>query len=284
MTFGVDYAWGRPGPIALEHAGVHFAARYLSHDRTGKDLTRAEAQALTDAGISLVCVWETSANEALNGYGAGRTDAWAAVKEAYSCGMPKDRPIYFAVDFDSSQAQQAAINAYLDGAASVMGKGATGIYGGYWPVKRAMDGGHCAFGWQTYAWSAGQWYPKAQLQQYSNDHIIGGVGLDYDRSTAKDYGQWTVGGVTPKPGPPPKPGTAPPFPGRVLSQPPIMNGADVLVWQRQMAHRGWRITADGAYGPASDAVCRAFQAEKGLSVDGKVGPLTWAASWKEPVT
>ena len=284
MTQGVDYAWGRPGVTALEHAGEHFAVRYLSHDATGKNLTRAEAEELSKAGIALVCVWETSANEALNGYGAGRADAQAAKAEAHACGMPDGRPIYFAVDFDAGSGDQAAINAYLDGAASVLGKGATGIYGGYYPVKRAMDGGHCDWGWQTYAWSAGQWYPGAQLQQYSNDHIIGGVGLDFDRSTKPDYGQWVVGGKVPPPPPPPKPGSAPPFPGRVLSEPPVMDGADVLVWQRQMAHRGWRITADGAYGSASSAVCKAFQAEKGLTVDGKVGPQTWAASWTAPVT
>jgi peptidoglycan hydrolase-like protein with peptidoglycan-binding domain len=31
-------------------------------------------------------------------------------------------------------------------------------------------------------------------------------------------------------------------------------------------------------------VCRQFQQEKGLSVDGLVGPKTWQESWTEPVT
>jgi peptidoglycan hydrolase-like protein with peptidoglycan-binding domain len=51
-----------------------------------------------------------------------------------------------------------------------------------------------------------------------------------------------------------------------------------------MAHRGWAITADGHYGPQSDSVCRSFQAEKGLGVDGLVGPSTWKASWTAPLT
>lgn len=87
-----------------------------------------------------------------------------------------------------------------------------------------------------------------------------------------------------KPAPPPKPSTVPPFPGRVLRQPPVMAGDDVLAWQRQMRKREWTITVDGAYGPASESTCRAFQREKGLTVDGKVGAKTWAATWSASVT
>ncbi|QKW40723.1 peptidoglycan-binding protein [Actinomadura sp. NAK00032] len=49
-------------------------------------------------------------------------------------------------------------------------------------------------------------------------------------------------------------------------------------------NRGWRIAADGAYGPRSESVCRSFQAEKGLAVDGIVGPATWRAAWEAPIT
>lgn len=201
MTFGVDYAWGRPSVASLKAAGVTFACRYLSHDTTGKNLDHAEAVTLSNAGIWLVVVWESTANRALAGYAAGVQDAKDAAAQANACGMPGDRPIFFAVDFDATSADQNAIAAYLDGAASVLGKGRTGLYGGYWPVKRALDGGHCDWAWQSYAWSGGNWDARAQLQQYSNDHTIGGVGLDYDRSTTSDYGQWKVG-VSPVPPPP----------------------------------------------------------------------------------
>lgn len=94
------------------------------------------------------------------------------------------------------------------------------------------------------------------------------------------------GGGEPEPVPqPPKPGTtAPKAPGRVITQPPVMTGADVRTWQTQMAKRGWQIEEDGAYGPASEKVCRAFQDEKGLRIDGKVGAITWRATWETPVT
>jgi hypothetical protein len=54
---------------------------------------------------------------------------------------------------------------------------------------------------------------------------------------------------------------------------------DVRSWQAQMSKLGYAIVADGRYGPASANVARAFQAAKGLTVDGVVGPQTWAASF-----
>lgn len=85
------------------------------------------------------------------------------------------------------------------------------------------------------------------------------------------------------PGPAPG-GTAPKWPGRYLTQPPTMRGDDVRTWQTKMGRRGWAIAVDGAYGPASERVCRLFQAEKRIRVDGIVGPDTWRAAWAEPVT
>lgn len=88
---------------------------------------------------------------------------------------------------------------------------------------------------------------------------------------------------TPTP-PPPAPST-PPWPGRYLVLcDPMVNGADVTDWQRQMAARGWPIGADGWYGNQSHTTCTAFQREKALAVDGVVGPATWTAAWTAPVT
>lgn len=84
---------------------------------------------------------------------------------------------------------------------------------------------------------------------------------------------------------PAAPATPPPWPGRVLALgSPMMHGADVLAWQRQMRARGWDLAADGFYGAESAAVCRSFQDEKDLPVDGRVNAATWAAAWVAPVT
>jgi peptidoglycan hydrolase-like protein with peptidoglycan-binding domain len=51
-----------------------------------------------------------------------------------------------------------------------------------------------------------------------------------------------------------------------------------------MAQRGWVIPTSGTFDARGDEVCRKFQDEKGLVVDGKVGPITWKATWTTPVT
>ena len=112
-----------------------------------------------------------------------------------------------------------------------------------------------------------------------------------------------AGGVSPSPTPPtptpPKPvGKAPPFPypsGHYLGRPDPdpychsgfyggVDQANVSTWQSQMKVRGWGIGVDGKYGDQSYGICRQFQAEKGLSVDGLVGPDTWRNTWEAPVT
>jgi hypothetical protein len=174
----------------------------LSNDPS-KNLSKAEAKTLSDAGIWIVVIWETTANRALSGHAGGVADATEAAKQATACGMPSGRPIYFAVDWDATSGQQGTINAYLDGAASVIGRSRVGLYAGYGPIKRAFDAKKITFGWQTYAWSGGRWDSRAHLQQYLNNQQINGVGVDYDRAAHDDYGQWRVG-VTPGPVPQPQ--------------------------------------------------------------------------------
>jgi peptidoglycan hydrolase-like protein with peptidoglycan-binding domain len=60
--------------------------------------------------------------------------------------------------------------------------------------------------------------------------------------------------------------------------------ADVATWQQRMSDRGWHLAVDGYYGPVSQHIAREFQAQKGLALDGIVGPVTWQHSWQEPVT
>lgn len=75
-------------------------------------------------------------------------------------------------------------------------------------------------------------------------------------------------------------------PGDVVLQGGRWYSKGLKMWQQRMLDRGWSGigAADGRYGPKTERVVRQFQKSKGLGVDGKIGPGTWAAAWTEPVT
>lgn len=196
-TLGCDYAWEHPNPAALAAAGYKFACRYVSHF-SSKNMTPGEVAALASHGISTVSNFEDAAQTMLGGYNTGVTCAILAGQEATACGMPAHRPVYFSADWDATPDDQVKINAFLDGAASVLGRASVGIYGGYYPVKRALDGGHASWAWQTLAWSGGQWDPRTNIRQTGRQPGIGGVQIDENIAMTADYGQWTPG-QTPDP-------------------------------------------------------------------------------------
>ena len=75
----------------------------------------------------------------------------------------------------------------LRGIASVIGLERTGLYGGLKAIKAAFDAKVIRWGFQTYAWSGGQWDTRAQLQQWSNGQWGGSV--DFTRAVKAEYGQ-----------------------------------------------------------------------------------------------
>jgi lysozyme len=55
------------------------------------------------------------------------------------------------------------------------------------------------------------------------------------------------------------------------------NGKAVERLQRALTAAGHRTAVDGDFGPATKRAVKAFQAARGLTADGVVGPATWAA-------
>jgi hypothetical protein len=188
MQFGIDFASAPPRPDVLRSQHVDFVCRYVSTVGNPKNITDLEVSRMRAAGIAIVLVFETTADRALAGQAAGVEDARAAAAQAAGVGLG-GAPIYFAVDFDATVGQQDQINAYLRGAASVIGKARVGVYGGYWVVKRALDAKACRYAWQTYAWSGGFWDPRAHIRQYRNGATFAGITCDFDEAYKTDFGQ-----------------------------------------------------------------------------------------------
>jgi hypothetical protein len=181
-AYGIDFGWRAVSAQSAWNMGALFGASYLSTDRS-KNWTLAMINAYHAMGRGTVCVWETSAKRALAGYRAGRTDAQAALRQERALELPPQLPVYFAVDFDETPGQAGAVASYFSGVNSVLGVSRTGAYGGYWTISRLFDSGLISFGWQTSAWSAGRWDPRAQLQQYAYSRAY-----DWDRATTSAYG------------------------------------------------------------------------------------------------
>lgn len=197
---GIDYAFSPHPPAQLvKAAGITFVCRYMSalaeNDGNGKNLLKGELAELLGAGLSVVVVEESAAGRMKAGKAAGIADGQHALAVTAALGMP-DIPVYFACDFDAAPGDQTAINAYLDGAASVIGRGRTGIYGGYWPLVRAAKAGTASWFWQTSAWSGDNvpghpddlgGFTRHIYQQGSVK--VAGIAVDFDQAMTADYGQ-----------------------------------------------------------------------------------------------
>jgi hypothetical protein len=199
MTKGCDYSFARPDPECLHrNLGIRFAVRYTSIGSNPKNMSAEEVRGLLAAGLALVTVFEAKKDPGhmLRGRAAGVDAAKASRDLAGACGMPAGRPHYFALDIDPRplrDAQWDQAKAYLDGAASVLGRSAVGVYGGFLAIEKLVPR-WAPWGWQTFAWSDGKWSAKAHLQQYEIEVTHCGGEIDFDRThpdrSIADYGQW----------------------------------------------------------------------------------------------
>lgn len=174
---GFDYT-ERIDPAALKTAGATVVFRYVMPQTPfwTKALRTAEANELLAAGIPIVSNWETTATAMRGGGTQGITDALQLAADWRALGAPTNLAGYFSADWDVQQGEVSLCLDYLAGAASVLGKPRTGVYGGYRIVKAAIDAGYR--GWQTAAWSSGQWDPRAVARQTGQKQTIGGVDTD----------------------------------------------------------------------------------------------------------
>lgn len=211
----LDYAGGQIAGADLAAAGITGVCRYVTSGGTelpAKQLTGEEFTDLVANGIQVVFNWEAGATNMLGGAAQGTQDAQAALANVLALpGIPAGyQPvIYFSADFDATPDNQTPINAYLQAAAAVLGGSQfVGIYGGYWPLSRALDAGVCQWAWQTEAWSGGNVDSRINLMQRNSlgYQTIGGVQADVDEAHTDDIGAFIPGARVPTPAPDPTPG------------------------------------------------------------------------------
>ncbi|MBB6730071.1 glucosaminidase domain-containing protein [Cohnella zeiphila] len=180
--------------VSIAAANYRFAARYLVPQQYAwKRLTKAEADAISNAGLKILSVFETTTNRSAGGSSAGRSDGAAAYAEAQAVGQPAGSAIYFAVDYDARAQDYDAIEAYLKAAAAQIPGYEAGVYGSYAVVEEMAKRAACKHFWQTYAWSGGKQSARANVYQYQNNVQVASVAVDLNRSYGGE-GWWDLKG------------------------------------------------------------------------------------------
>lgn len=190
----LDHATSPPGAAAIRAAGYVGSVRYLRRRSPwwGTPLTTAEVDDYRVHGLGLALVYQDNdKGRVLQGFAAGAEDARWALAEAMAVGVALPRCIYFAADRDLiSPAEIAAVLAYLDGAASVLGRDRVGIYGEADLIDAAVPA-HATFGWQPIAWSRGRVSVHARILQLAiaQQTRVNGVLCDRNNVLNPDWGQ-----------------------------------------------------------------------------------------------
>lgn len=279
----VDYSWARPTPQAIRDFGYVGAIRYLSYDAS-KNLSIAERDALWAAGLAIGLVWETTASRAGAGHGAGVEDAREANRQADWLQWPGDRPLYYAVDYDTGP---EAVSAYFHGANSVGGR-PVGVYGSYRVIEGIVGGGISPWGWQCAAWSGDGWGTGGSIQgrrvsvharifQLAGQ-VMGGQ-CDANDVLQPDWGGWA-------PAPTPEDmlrirAEIDAAMTQVLRQ---GDTGDAVAWAQVFLNKklGATLQVDGVFGERTawsvlnfQLNCQRYFKDPGIAVDGIVGPQTW---------
>jgi Rv2525c-like, glycoside hydrolase-like domain len=201
----IDYSFFRPTIQMLKDASVTAVGRYIGwnsvpgYGSPEHNIDKAEAEELTGNGISVFLCFEYAAAAVMLGAPQGDRDGKLASEQLAELGAPASMTVYFAIDFDipdfapnstDPKAKLGHAAAYFEAINALHPGYKVGVYGGYYAVSRVLSAGLAAMGWQTSAWSGGQWDKRAVLQQLGTQ--VWGTNADVDLHVprAADFGQW----------------------------------------------------------------------------------------------
>lgn len=182
--------------LALRRQGYDFVLRYYSHN-AAKNLSLGEARALSQAGLRIGVVWETAGTHAsFFNRAQGLADGAAAFLMAKEIiGQPYGSAIYFAVDYDPTQADiDGVISNYFTGVHAALYVGAegqpsyrVGVYGSGLCCGSLVERGMASLSWlsQSTGFAGSKQYAAQQrydLIQMLPVRIVGedGVVLSID--------------------------------------------------------------------------------------------------------
>jgi hypothetical protein len=204
MVDGIDCALDCTDlAAAIKAAGKAFVARYYrSKASKYKPLTSKEAKAVCQTGLQIVTVFEGKSDNLDHfSHNSGVDDGTSAYRQALLAGQPPTSPIYFAVDFDCSNAGIAgSVNDYFDGIAagySAIAKGgspayAIGVYGSGNTCSWLLKHGKASFAWlaMSTGWGGYATFADWNLKQ---GPATASLAFDHDTDEAKaNFGGFAV--------------------------------------------------------------------------------------------
>lgn len=154
VTYGADYSARELSPSELDQFtqyDIRFLIRYIGWPGNPKCISHYPGtyQAHVQAGRLVLLAAENNASDPAGGFAGGVAMARRALADANSIGYPDSLPIFFCADgwLAGNGITVGTAMAYLDGAASVIGKARTGAYGFRDFIKAARAGQHARWLW-----------------------------------------------------------------------------------------------------------------------------------------
>lgn len=191
---------------------ILWVVRYYNVNDPSKNLTKSEAQALSNAGLGIIANWEngypTSTSYFTNAQ--GQADGLEAFSYAAdTIGQPGYTPVYFSVDYNAyTSADKTAILDYFTGVAQGYEQYKTnqasqglpvteyyiGVYGEYEVLSGCNDVGAATYFWQAYSpgyENSTTQFASDNLWQKSSEYLLCTVYVDNDEGFGNP-GSWTI--------------------------------------------------------------------------------------------